>query len=65
MREALEGEGEEMSAESDLVLAVTKRLRDASGEHPESVHVKEELARMFLEAQGIIAELRDYVGLPS
>ena len=50
-----------MSAESDLVLAVTKRLRDTRGEHPESVHVKEELARMFLESQDIISEMQDRV----
>ena len=58
MREALEGE--EMSRESDVVLTVAKRLRDAKGEHPESVDIKEELARMFIEAQEILAEqLRD------
>ena len=47
-----------MSAESDLVLAVTKRLLEANGEHAESVHVKEELARLFLEAQKMIQELQ-------
>ena len=48
-----------MSAESDLVLTVTKRLTEShDGVHPESVHVKAEMARMFLEAQDIIAELR-------
>ena len=54
MREALEGE--EVSRESELVLTATKHLRDARGEHPESVEVKEELARRFLEAQAMLAE---------
>jgi len=60
VREALEEE-KEMTTESqaELVLAVTRRLRDeADGEHPESVQVKGELARMFIESQSIIAELR-------
>ena len=48
-----------MSAESDVVLAVSRRLLEANGEHPEPVHVKEELARMFLESQKIVQELRD------
>ena len=46
-----------MTAESDVVLAVSRRLLEANGEHPESVHVKEELARMFLESQKIVQEL--------
>ena len=45
---------------ADLVIAVTYRLRDAhpDGKHPEQVEVDEELARMFIESQAIIAELR-------
>lgn len=43
--------------EAELVLAVTKRLLETKGEHPESAEVKAELARMFLESQSIITDL--------
>ena len=51
-----------MSAESELVLSVTKRLRDGRGEHPESCEVKEELARLVLESQLMFREAQATIG---
>jgi hypothetical protein len=50
-----------MSADSELVLSVTKRLRDESGDHPGSCEVKEELARMVRESQLMFLEAQDMV----
>jgi len=44
-----------MSERSDMVLTVAKRLRDAGKEY-ESVHIKEEMAGMIIDARAMYQE---------
>ena len=52
-----------MSAESDVVLGVRRRLYEQKGgEHAETCEVAEELARMVLESQLMFREAQATIG---